>query len=162
MCLRHTPGRKVFDPTGRQGWEPQMPLDMVGEHAEEDMSPHPVRGPMPDRPDVQIDALQGSERPFDVREILVGLNRLCGVQMLGRHAGSDHIDAIQPRLCRDLIEPSMPREMTVADRDDEVFGHLSFVEDRADRQANLGSVTQGGVLAADLRFDPGQIAFGRS
>ena len=97
---------------------------MVGEHAQEDMSPHPVRGPMTDRPDFQIDALQGSECPFDVREIFVGLNCFCGVQMLGRHAGSDHIDAVEARLCLDLIEPSMPGEMTIADRNDEVLGHL--------------------------------------
>src|SRR6202043_28981 len=115
-----------------------MPLDMIGEHAEEDMSAHSVCGPMPDRPDFQIDALQGPERPFDAREVLVGLNRFCGVQMLDRHAGSDHIDAVEARLCLDLIEPSMPGEMTVADRDDEVLGHFFAVENRTDRQANLG------------------------
>jgi hypothetical protein len=52
--------------------------------------------------------------------------------------------------------------MTVADRDDEVLGHLSFVENRTDRQANFGRVTQGGALATELCFDAGQIAFGRN
>src|SRR5258708_14274549 len=103
-----------------------MPLDMVGEHAQKDMSPHPVRGPMADRPDFQIDALQGSECPFDVREILVGLNCFCGIHMLGRHAGSVHIDAVEARLSLDLIEPSMPGEITIQDLDDEEFGYLSL------------------------------------
>src|ERR1700738_2667851 len=79
--------------------------------------------------------------------------------MLGRHAGSDHIDAVEARLRLDLIEPSMPGEMTTADRNDEVLGHLSFVENRADRQTYFGSVTQGSVPAPDLGFDPGQFAF---
>src|ERR1700730_2433097 len=138
-----------------------MPLDMIGEHAEEDMSAHSVCGPMPDRPDFQIDALQGSERPFDAREVLVGFNRFCGAQMLGRHAGSDYVDAVEARLGLDLIEPSVPGKMAIADRDRKVLSHLSFVESRTDRQANLGSAPQGSVLATDLRFDPGQLALGR-
>jgi hypothetical protein len=52
--------------------------------------------------------------------------------------------------------------MAIADRDRKVLGHLSFVESRTDRQANLGSAPQGSVLATDLRFDPGQLALGRS
>ena len=125
------------------------------------MGAHSVRGPMPDRPDVQINALQGAERPFDTREVLVGLNRFCGGHMIGRHAGSDYIDAVEAGLGFDLIEPPLPGEMTVADRDDEVLGHLSFVENRTDRQANLGGVMQAGALATDLDVDPGQIALGR-
>src|SRR5260370_41650071 len=121
-----------------------MPLDMVGEHAQKDMSPHPVRGPMADRPDFQIDALQGSECPFDVREILVGLNCFCGIHMLGRHAGSDHIDAFEARLCLDLIEPSMPGGSTIPDRYDEVPGRLSFVDSGTDPQTHLRFVSEDG------------------
>jgi len=44
---------------------PQMPLDVIGEHAQEDMSPHPRCGPMADRPDIEIDRLQTAEGTFD-------------------------------------------------------------------------------------------------
>ena len=56
----------------------QMPFDVIGEHAEEDMGAHAVCRPVSDRPDVEIDGFQGPEGAFDTGEILIGLHRLGG------------------------------------------------------------------------------------
>ena len=40
---------------------------------------------MADWTDFAVDGLQAAERPFDPREISIGLNRLLGIKLLGRH-----------------------------------------------------------------------------
>jgi hypothetical protein len=42
-----------------------MPLDVIGEHAQEDMSAHARRRPVSDRADLEIDGLQATEGPLD-------------------------------------------------------------------------------------------------
>ena len=66
----------------------QMPFDVIGEHAQEDMRAHAIGGPVANGPDFQIDGLHRAEGPFHAREILVGLDRMRGAEILGRHAGS--------------------------------------------------------------------------
>jgi hypothetical protein len=43
-----------------------MPLDMIGEHAQEDVGAHPLGGPVADRADLKIDHLQASEGALDI------------------------------------------------------------------------------------------------
>jgi hypothetical protein len=42
----------------------QMPLDVIGEHAQTDVSPHARRRPMEDRSNVQIHGLDAANSPF--------------------------------------------------------------------------------------------------
>ncbi|WP_245272713.1 hypothetical protein [Mesorhizobium sp. LNHC221B00] len=108
----------------RQGL-PQMPFDVIGEHAQKDMSAYAWRRPVADRPDFEIDGLQGSEGPLDTRQILIGLDRFCGVEMLGGHAGTDDVNAVEASLLLDLPDPSLPSEGAIADLD--ICKSLNFI-----------------------------------
>ena len=73
-------------------------LDMVGEHAQEDVGAHARRRPMEDWTQVDVDGLQGAECTFDQRETLVGTDRDGIVERLLRQAGAHDIDAGERRL----------------------------------------------------------------
>src|SRR5271157_2222572 len=97
-----------------------MPFDVIGEHAQEDVGAHSVLVPVTDRTDIEIDGLHAAEGAFDAGQILVGLNGFFGIEMLGRYAGSDDIDAVEARLVLNLLFPPLEGEMAVADIDREV------------------------------------------
>jgi len=42
----------------------EMPLDIKGQHAKQDMTANTISEPVMNRPDLQIDTLQGAKRPF--------------------------------------------------------------------------------------------------
>jgi hypothetical protein len=65
-----------------------------------------------------------------------------------------------PRLFLDLLDPTLPGEVAIANLDVEVLGHLLAIENRTDRHADLGSALAARVLAADLLLHPGKLAFG--
>src|SRR5215831_112975 len=62
---------------------PHMPFEIVSEQAQKDMGADPWRGPMKDRPDREIDALEAAKGPFDMGQALVGAHRAGGVELLG-------------------------------------------------------------------------------
>ena len=125
----------VVEQQRRQGVA-QMPLNMIGEHAEEDVGPYTVGGPMADGTDIEVDGLEASEGAFDPREILVGLNGFFGIKLRGRHGRADHIDAVETGLLLDLSSASLDAEMAVVDLDGEVLADLVAVDDRADGHAD--------------------------
>ena len=53
-----------------------VPLDIVGEHAQEDVRPHAVFQMMVDGSDMQIDGLHRTKRPLDLCERFVTAHRL--------------------------------------------------------------------------------------
>jgi hypothetical protein len=73
--------------------------------------------------------------------------------MLSRHAGADHIDAIEARFYRELLSPSPEGKMRIADLDGEVLGYIPAVRHPSNRRADLGGAVQGTVLAAQLRLN---------
>jgi hypothetical protein len=136
-----------------------MPFDMVGEHAQEDVGAHPLCGPVADRPDFEIDGFDRSEGAFDAGQIFVGLDRFASVEVLGRDAGPDDIDAVEAGLFLDPVAPALEGEMAVADIDGEVLGHFSAVQRAA---AMPISAVRGERPCADLRLDASQLALGRA
>jgi len=110
---------------------------MVGEHAQEDVGVHALCLPMVDRPDFEIDGLDRSEGTFDAGQILVDLDRLVSVEMLGRDAGPDDIDAVEAALFVDPVDPALEGEMAVADINGEVLGHFSRVSARMCKQVSV-------------------------
>ena len=72
-----------------------MPLDMVGEHAQEDVGAHPVGQPVVDRPDLEVDRLHAAERPFDKGERLVGADGTGIVEGRDGQAGAHHVEAVE-------------------------------------------------------------------
>jgi hypothetical protein len=43
-----------------------MPFEIIGQHAEEDVRPHPVRQPVMDGPDLQIDGFDAAKGSLDI------------------------------------------------------------------------------------------------
>src|SRR5579871_2439032 len=81
--------------------------------------------------------------------------------MLCRYAGADDIDAVEARLFGDVLGTALEREMAVADIDVEVLGHFLFVDDGADRQADLGGALEASGPTTGLLLDPAELPFGR-
>jgi hypothetical protein len=67
-----------------------VPLDVVGEHAQKDVGPHPILQSMVDRADLQIDRFQGAKRPLHLGEPLVAAHHFGGVHPLrGKRRAND-------------------------------------------------------------------------
>ena len=58
------------------------------------MGADPVLGEVVDRPQVQVDRLQGAEVTFDHREALVGPDRSGGIEAPVTDARADDVDAV--------------------------------------------------------------------
>jgi hypothetical protein len=67
-----------------------MPLDVIGEHAQRDVSTHARRRPMEDRSNVQTDGLDAANSPFHLGETLVGPHGGAVVDGRGFKVGADH------------------------------------------------------------------------
>ena len=72
-----------------------VPLQIIGQHAEQDVGAHPRRGPMEHRTQFEIDGLQRAEGVLDAAETFVGAHRGGGIGVFGRQDGADHIDAVE-------------------------------------------------------------------
>ncbi len=85
-----------------QGFEPlaHVPFDVVGEHAQEDMSADAVGGIVVDGPDLEVDGLQAAEGALDRAQALVGADGFRGVERTGGQAGADDVQAVQGRFGR--------------------------------------------------------------
>ena len=57
-----------------------VPFDMIGEHAQQDVGAHARRGPMEDRPQMEIDGLERAERALDLGQALVGADGCGGIE----------------------------------------------------------------------------------
>jgi hypothetical protein len=97
---------------------------------------------------------------IDPRQILVGLDGLCGIEMLGRDAGADDIDTVEAPLFGDLLHPPLPGEIAIGNLDVEVLAHLLSIEHCADRDADVSGALEARVLSADLLLHPRKLAFG--
>src|ERR1700745_476645 len=136
----------------------QMPLDVVGKHAQENMGAHSFWGPVADWPDFEIDGLQTAEGALHPRQILVGLDGLVGVEIGGRDIGANDIDAVETRLVLDLLGAPPEGQMAISDLDCEVLGHFLLVDHGADRQTDLGGSLEARACAFDLGFETAEAA----
>ena len=70
-------GRVVVVEEQRCQGSPHVPLDVVGQHAEQHVRSHPVGPPVVERPDLQVHRLEAPKRPLDLRQVLVDPHGLC-------------------------------------------------------------------------------------
>ena len=106
-------------------------IEIGGQHADEHVGTDPVLGEVVDRPQVQVDRLQGAEVPLDNREALVGRDEVPGASRArpGVHACADDIDAVERGLGVDPFSLAARKaEAVVSDHDLEVLGHLVAVD----------------------------------
>ena len=115
-----------------------VPLDVVGEHAQQDVGAHPVGAAVVDRPYLQVDGLEGPKGALDLRQVLVGAHGLCGIEVFGLDVGTDDVEPVELLLVRDPGFVALEREGLVGDVGDEVLGDLVAVDDLADAHADGG------------------------
>ena len=60
----------IFEQQWRPGFT-QVPLDVVGQHREQDVRAHALLEIVMDRPNFQVDALERAKGPFNTRQLLV-------------------------------------------------------------------------------------------
>src|SRR5262245_5226150 len=134
-----------------------MPLDVVSEHAEEDMSPYSIRQPMVDRPDLEIDRLQAPKRSLDLREILVGSHRGFSGKSRSGHRRANHVQAVKRGFLGDLLFVTVIGEAPLFDLEDEVLADLVVVDHLADAKPDLGLSPQRIPLPAGRGRDLGKL-----
>lgn len=90
---------------------------------------------------VEVVDFDDAEVAFDVGKVFVGGDDSGGVQGLGVAAGADDVYSVESGFGVDLLLVAVVVERVVGGVKGEVLGHLVFVDDLADGQANIiGSV----------------------
>ena len=97
----------VVEEHGREGLA-HVPLDVLGEQAQEEMSAHPPVEPVVDGPHEQVVALERAERPLGLLQLLVAPHGVLGGQRVGRLAGPHHPQAVVACLLGDLVVEPPP------------------------------------------------------
>src|SRR5664279_5939103 len=119
-----------------------MPGQVGVEHADEHVGTDPGLGPVVDRAQVQVDALDRAEVSFDPGQTLVGRHDLARVHLLGTDGGADDVDPVQGRLGGDLVLVVGEDERVGGDVQPVVLGHLVAADDLPDPDPDLGGTAQ--------------------
>ena len=86
----------VFVGEGQRGQRlAQVPGEVGGEHADQDVGADAVLEAVVDRAQVQVVGFEAAEVAFHLGEVLVGGDHGGGVEVGGGHAGAEHVDAVE-------------------------------------------------------------------
>ena len=129
----------------QQRGEPPLhvPLDIVGQHADEHVGAHAVFQVVVDRADLQVHRLEAAEGALDGAEALVGAHGVGRPELVGRHAGADHVEAVQGRLGVDAGLVAAVGEVALLDGEFEMLADLELGDDLANSEADAGGAAQG-------------------
>jgi hypothetical protein len=117
----------------------QVPGQVGGEHADEDVRPYPGFGVVVDRAQLQIDRFDRAEVAFDVGQGLVGRHDLAGVHPGCVDGGADDVDPVQGRFGGDLFLVAGEGEGSLRDGESVLF-HLVSADDFAGTEPDLPGV----------------------
>ena len=137
-----------------------MPLQIIGQHAEQDVGAHAWRGPMEHRTQLEIDGLQRTEGVLDAAEAFVGAHRGGGIGLCGRQIGANHIDAVEGGLGGDAEGVLGEAERIVGDADLEMLGHVALSQHCADRLADRRGAAQRTARPLHAGCDARQLLLG--
>ena len=115
----------------------QVPLYVIGEHAEEDVGLDACFQAMPDRAHLKIDALQRPEGALHLGQPLIVQHGGLRAHVRFRDAGADHIQAIEGCFGRNALLIDAEGEPAVLNVEIEVLANLVLVEDLANPDADL-------------------------
>src|SRR4051812_26064324 len=101
-----------------------VPLDVVGEHAQEDVGADAIFAPVVDRPDLEVDGLEGAEGAFHAGQRLVVADRIVGGHVTLFDTGANDVETIERGFLGDLVVAQREVEAGLADRQLEVLGDL--------------------------------------
>src|SRR5689334_18612830 len=113
------------------------------------MRTHPIRQPVMDGSNLQIDRFYTAKGPLHEGEGFVAAHCRRVVEALYRQAGAHDIDAVGCRLDGDLGGLAGAAEGSVGDVDVEMLAHPMLVNHRANRERDLGGTTEWIALAGD-------------
>ena len=105
-----------------------VPLEIIGEHAEQHVSTHPIGQAVMDGSDFEIDRLDGTEGALGLAQALVGAHDIAGSERGFVEIGADDIEAVEFALSLDGIDVADEGEAVVGDGQSEVLGHLCAAE----------------------------------
>ena len=88
--------------SGAQAWR-EVPGEVVGEHAEEDVCADAVFEAVADRADLELWAFDRFERALDLFELFVGAHDVGGRELVGGDAGAQDVEAVEGASCGDLL-----------------------------------------------------------
>ena len=111
-----------------------------------------------DGPHLEIHPLEAPEGTLDPAEALIGPDRVFGPELLGGHVGADDVDAVQRRLCGDLLLVTLPREAVLARGGGEVLADLVRAQGPVGAHGDVLLAPQRPVLA--LRGPDDQVELG--
>jgi hypothetical protein len=114
-----------------------MPLDIIRQHAQEQVSANPGLQAVVDGTDTQVQALECTEGLFDVAQLFVRPHGIFCVQGVGRLGRADDIDSIERLLAGDGVCLARPEQMVVRDFQSKMLGDLVAVDTSADLLADL-------------------------
>src|ERR1022692_2347376 len=120
----------------------QVPGEVAGEHADQDVAADSFFQVVVDGPQVQVVGLGDAEVPLDVLEVLVGGDHGGGVHGARGDAGADHVDPVERSLGGDLLLIAAPGEGGAGDLGDEVLGDLVLSDGLPDPDPDLVRVLQ--------------------
>ena len=87
-----------------------VPLDVVGEHAQEDVGCYPIGEVVVYGAHLEIDALVAAEGPLDAAEALVGADRFGGRECGFGDVGTDDVEAVEGGLLGDALAVALVPE----------------------------------------------------
>ena len=137
-----------------------VPLDVVGEHAEEDVGADPAFEAVVDGAHLEIDGLVAAERPFDPAQALVGPDRLFRREFPGGHVGADDVDSVQRGLFGDAALIARVGEAVVGALGVEVLADLVAAKGPVGADGDHVLAPQRPLLAPGRGHDLVQLALG--
>jgi hypothetical protein len=91
----------------------QMPFDVQGEHAQEDVRADAVLEAVVNRADLQLGALERAKVALDLFELLVSAHHVGRVEPFGGDGGAQDVDAVQGGLLGDSCVLALEVEVAV-------------------------------------------------
>ncbi len=123
-------GRDVLVGEGELGeGGAQVPGEVAGEHADQDVAADSLFQVVVDGPQVQVVVFGDAEVPLDVLEVLAGGDQAGRAEDFLFHACADDVDPVERCLSRDLLGVAPESETGIGDLRGEVLGDLVLAGD---------------------------------
>src|ERR1700761_3130991 len=125
-----------------------MPLHVVSEHAEEDVSSDATGEPVMDRPQLEIQGLEAAKGSFDIAQLLVAANHLATGKNFFSNVGANDVNSVELLFPLDTVGLACIRKPVLLDRDLVVLAHFEATEHAAHAQSDEMLAVQGALEAA--------------
>ncbi len=137
-----------------------VPLDVVGQDAQEDVASDTVFVAVVDGTHFEIHGLDAAKGVFHQAEIFVALDELGGGEVSVGDFGAHHIEVVNGGFAGDVFAAAGVGESCVRDLKIKVFRHFVLSDHAPDPHADAGRAAHGSLGAKDSGADLFQIGLG--